>query len=448
MGSQLYRCWTRTARQKGAAVAVRLPSGKGSVSFEALLKRTELNLRDPSLARLNNRVVAIQLPNSDLWLEAFLSCQAVGAIAMPVDMDMPAEGLRILCSRLRPALIWTADGREGLPSPSHRKPACLVKLTSGSTGQPKPLFFEDSRMLADGNNILSSMGIRADDCNLAAIPLGHSYGLGNLVMPLVLKGIPMAIANDPFPHSLATAIAGSGATVFPAVPTLLRALVQSDVPTAQLATARLIISAGSPLSPRDASAFSQKFGKQIHNFYGSSETGGISYDRSGEDTLSGRSVGTPLDNVHIRPQAGGRLMVAGKAVHSRGNPRRWKGLPAWLLPDIGRLREDGSVVLLGRRSRMVKIGGKRLNLAEVESAILGVKAIDAAHVAAFTDDHNRTRLAAAFTGPVCIENLRTRLRELLPAWKIPAKWVRLEEFPTTGRGKPDVRKLEALLNRR
>ena len=51
-----------------------------------------------------------------------------------------------------------------------------------------------------------------------------------------------------------------------------------------------MISAGAVLPPAVAQAFFERFGVKIHNFYGSSETGGICYDRTGSASLSGRSV--------------------------------------------------------------------------------------------------------------------------------------------------------------
>ena len=72
----------------------------------------------------------------------------------------------------------------------------LVKLTSGSTGQPRALPFIDAHMLADGSQICAGMDIRATDLNLAIIPFGHSYGLGTLVLPLLLR---YAVAKDLVP---------------------------------------------------------------------------------------------------------------------------------------------------------------------------------------------------------------------------------------------------------
>ena len=76
-----------------------------------------------------------------------------------------------------------------------RRNVCCIKLTSGTTGELKPILCSASNLVADGKQIIRTMGIRPADRNLAVIPLGHSYGLGNLVMPLLLQGTSVACAH-------------------------------------------------------------------------------------------------------------------------------------------------------------------------------------------------------------------------------------------------------------
>ena len=46
------------------------------------------------------------------------------------------------------------------------------------------------------------MGIRSGDLNYALIPLGHSYGLGNLALPLIARGVPLVCGSAPLPHAI------------------------------------------------------------------------------------------------------------------------------------------------------------------------------------------------------------------------------------------------------
>jgi acyl-CoA synthetase (AMP-forming)/AMP-acid ligase II len=65
-----------------------------------------------------------------------------------------------------------------------------LKLTSATTGAPRLIAFTAGQLAADAAQIVSAMGLRPDWPNLGVISLAHSYGFSNLVLPLLLHGIP------------------------------------------------------------------------------------------------------------------------------------------------------------------------------------------------------------------------------------------------------------------
>lgn len=264
-------------------------------------------------------------------------------------------------------------------------------------------------MLADGRQVCATMDIRPADLNLAVIPLGHSYGLGNLVVPLLAQGTALVCADLPVPHALAALAARHHPTVFPAVPALLRALAEADLP---------------------ADAFRAKYDLPVHSFYGSSETGGIAYDRAGDETLR------PLDGVSVTQLRGKRVRVSSPAVF-----RAAGHTPA----DRVRLEPDGRLTLLGRTGRVVKIAGRRLDLADLENTLRALPDIADAFVAPHPDDPEH--LAAVLATPLAPLPLRALLRAHLASWKIPRRLVPVATFPLTARGKPDPAALRALLDR-
>jgi acyl-coenzyme A synthetase/AMP-(fatty) acid ligase len=270
--------------------------------------------------------------------------------------------------------------------------------------------------------------------NLAVIPLGHSYGLGNLAIPLVMQGTAMVCAASPLPQALANVCAQWRPTVFPAVPALLRTLAQADVARAKLGSLRLVISAGAPLAPEVAAAFETKFGRAVHGFYGTSETGGISFDRTGEATRAGRSVGTPMQGVTLTFGRGRRFAVSSVAVGGRGTFR-----PA----DRGALNELGELALLGRAGRTVKIAARRVDLGEIERALRAVEGVRDAF--AMAHPHRADALAAAVCSERAATEIRRDLSKRVPAWKVPERLVVCADFPTTARGKPNTRALRGLL---
>jgi acyl-CoA synthetase (AMP-forming)/AMP-acid ligase II len=389
----------------------------------------------PQVAR---RRVTFALPNGPGWFAAFLGLLRAGATPVPLDPAEPAAQQLRLAAAARASFAWIDGKLVPVPDAPTRSPGrhALVKLTSGSTGTPRALAFSHAQMIADGRQVCASMDIRPDDRNLAVIPFGHSYGLGNLVVPLLAQGTSLVCVDTPLPHALAAAITRHRATVFPAVPALLRVLAEADLAPDALAPLRTVISAGSPLPATTAQAFHARFGLKPHGFYGSSETGGIAYDRDGDDTLAGASVGTALDGVSIMPLRGQRVRVRSAAVlRAAGH------IPA----DRARLEPDGRLVLLGRAGRLHKIGGRRLDLGELENTLRALPDVADAYVAPHPDDPEQ--LAAVLATTLEAAALRALLRAHLAPWKIPRRLVPLPAFPLTARGKPDTAALRALLAR-
>jgi len=280
---------------------------------------------------------------------------------------------------------------------------------------------------------------------VGSIHFGHSYGLGNLVVPLFLQGTAILTGIAPLPHALAAAIERWRPTVFPSVPPILRALAESDIPARRLRSLRTVISAGAPLPPSVAADFLRRFRRKVHGFYGSSETGGITYDRSGDPSLSGRGVGRPLPGVTLAPGRGGRFWVRSPAVHTIGNRNQSGGMGRHSPPDLGALGRNRELSLLGRSGRLVKIAARRLDLREVEEALRRLPGVHDAWVA--LNPARPDQLAAVVAGQLAEAEARAGLFPHLAPWKIPRRWVVVPEFPLTSRGKPDTRRLHSLLAR-
>jgi len=371
-------------------------------------------------------------------LRVFLGILASDAVSVALDPGEPPAAQAAVATAVGAVGLWQGGRLEPVAGGGRRERGGvrLLKVTSGTTGTPRALPFTDAQMAADGEQIRTTMDVRPDDVILGCIPFGHSYGLGNVVLPLLMQGTAVVSGVMVLPQTMAAGVAQWRPTVFPAVPGLLRVLAEADVPPESLASLRTVISAGAPLAPEIARAFHAKFGRKIHSFYGSSETGGIAYDRTGDAALTGRSVGRAMDGVTIEFGRGGRFHVCSAAVTGRGSFR-----PA----DRAELNELGELVLLGRAGRMVKIAGRRLDPSEIEGALRQLPGVHDAYV-----ELNRERadtLAAAVATAVGPGELRAQLQGRIAGWKIPKKLVTLASFPLTARGKPDLAKVRSLLYR-
>ncbi len=383
--------------------------------------------------------VAFSLATSPEWLRTFLALQAAGAAAMPLDPEPSApDGMTRAGAAGATHFLDDAKLVPLRPAKSAMdwRRFVYAKLTSGSTGAPGVIPCRASHLLADGANVIRSMRIRAADRNLAILPLGHSYGLGNLVMPLILQGTGVVTAAGYLPRQVLEWIDAHRVTVLPAVPVVLEILAGAKVP-ARSGSLRLVISAGAPLSAEVARRFLERFGVRVHNFYGSSETGGICFDRTGAASLAGRSVGRTMVGVSVRVMRRGRIRVSGPAVAVGGG--------RFTLADLGEWTPAGELRIVGRASRVANIGGRKVSPAEVEAALAAIPGVGGAWVDIHEED-GRDRIVAAVESGLPAAAIFLELEARLAKWKRPRRLEILPRLPRNARGKLDAAALRRLFD--
>jgi acyl-CoA synthetase (AMP-forming)/AMP-acid ligase II len=225
------------------------------------------------------------------------------------------------------------------------------------------------------------MGITTHDLNFGVIPLSHSYGFSNLLTPLLVRGVPMVLSRDRMPRAVLNDLARTNATVFPGMPVFYQAFSEmEDVPA--FPKLRLCISAGAPLPLEVAKKFQAKFNQPIHSFYGSSECGGICYDRDAP-LLEQGFVGQPMRGVSVEPLEPDapvtrilvRSVAAGDGYFPQPDEEKL-GQGRFVPDDLLSPGEEGFRIV-GRISDLINVAGKKVNPAEVEAELLrfdGVRA--------------------------------------------------------------------------
>jgi long-chain acyl-CoA synthetase len=383
-----------------------------------------------------------------------------GAIAFPrsqgadfiIEVLTAWEAGRWVCplepeSAVPPSLEWS-DAIRVFPQ------AVLAKTTSGSTGAPRHILFSAAQLAADARAIVCTMGLHPRSPNLAAISLAHSYGFSNLVLPLLLHGIPLVIAASPLPESMREALEtasrlghGDRPVTLPGVPALWRAWQAAGV--LDPARIRMAISAGAPLPLELENRAWHKDGVKIHNFLGSSECGGIAFDCSSTPRPVATLVGTPLDGVSLSVESTGRLVVRSPAVGLGCWPAevdRSAGEPLAMEPGIFRTSDlaeerQGAWHLLGRAADVINLSGRKLHPTEIEALIRAHPAVQECLVfgIASADPARGEEIVAAVSlqhaNEETWESLPVWLGRQLPAWKRPRHWWRCPSLTATSRGK-------------
>ncbi len=314
-----------------------------------------------------------------------------------------------------------------------------LKLTSATTGRARVVMFTAEQLAADAAQIVSTMGLRPDWPNLGCISLAHSYGFSNLVLPLLLHGIPLGLLDTPLPESVRLAVAELDQITLPAVPALWRAWHEAGVLSPQV---RLAISAGAPLPLPLEQLIHQTVGLKVHNFYGSTECGGIAYDQSQIPRADAACIGAPLDRVSLAIGPQGCLEVRGPAVGLGYWPEAGDALAGgcFQTSDLAEL-PDGLVYLRGRAGDLINVAGRKVAPETIEQALRASEAVADCLVFGVADsDLGRGDLIVACVEPRPAsardeELLRQFLLARLPAWQVPKEWRFVDGLAPNQRGK-------------
>jgi acyl-CoA synthetase (AMP-forming)/AMP-acid ligase II len=455
-------------RARAGALAILDADGGRTLSRDDLARAADrvgdLLERAPVPARA---VVAVQLANGPDFFAAVLACWQRDWVPMPVDHDVAAPALLELCraTGTSASLRAGADGGPavaacgaGSEAPGLAREIALLKVTSGSTGEPRAVALTAEALAAGVAQIVSTMALEPADRNLVTIPLAHSYAFDNVVLTLLRDGMPAILARDLTPRRLLAVARDSGATVLPTVPFLIDVLGRSLAATGA-PSLRRVISAGAPLPEKARERFAATFGVRPRTFYGATECGGIAFDREGSADLPDGCVGAPLDGVGVTLEDPdddgiGRVRVRSSSVAPGYHPAPAPGVTpeqaglgdgAFLTADLGRLDAQGRLHLVGRVHDVVNVGGRKVYPAEVERVI---RAVPGVHDVAVTGVA-RSLVADALRAVVAAEPWVSReaiaaaCEERLARYKVPRSIEIVAALPRTGRGKLDRRALDA-----
>jgi O-succinylbenzoic acid--CoA ligase len=314
--------------------------------------------------------------------------------------------------------------------------------TSGSTGRPKLAMLTCAALRASADATHERLGGQGQW--LLTMPAHHIAGIQVLVRSLVAhtKPVSMDLAGGFTNASFARATRqiDSGATAYTAlVPTQLSRLLASPDGRQSLARYDTVLLGGAAAAA-SLLAEARDVGVRVVTTYGMSETaGGCVYD--------GRALDVSL--VHL--EADGRIRLGGATLAQGylGDPvlsatafvtddanRRW-----FRTDDAGHL-DQGALVVDGRFDDLINTGGLKVVPRLIEAALTQLDAVAEAVVVGSPDPEWGQVVSAAIvvaqgTSPPTLDDLRGRLRGVLPDHALPRRLATLTELPVRGPGKPD-----------
>lgn len=456
--------------------------------LEARSNRLAHALRVRGIAR--GKRVGLCIARSPDMLVAQLAVMKAGAAYVPLDPDYPADRLRFMAADADLAAVLaqrdTHDILEGLAIPmlaiddkqlaaGHPEQplapdptldatpldeAYLI-YTSGSTGQPKGVRVPHRGVVNFLAGMVKAPGLAADDCVLAITSPSFDPSVLDLLLPLVVRAKVIIASQQQVhdPAALRLLLETHQATLLQATPSAWRALIETG--WAGAPGFRGLIG-GESLPPVLAEQLLARMA-ELWNIYGPTETTVWATGWKVAEPRKVIAVGRPIDNVmvwvldehgHACPiGVPGELYIGGAGVtlgyYHRDELTAERFVPdpfgeepgarLYRTGDLGRWRHDGQLELMGRADHQVKLRGFRVEMGEIESALLDHPEL--AHCVAVTraEREDDVRLVAYFVSrgpvppapPVLREHLRTRL----PHYMIPQHFVSLDAMPLLPNGK-------------
>jgi amino acid adenylation domain-containing protein len=360
-----------------------------------------------------------------------------------------------------------------LPATSIETDLAYILYTSGSTGTPKGVMITHRNALAFVDWAVREFAVSAEDRLSSHAPLHFDLSIFDIFAALE-AGASIALIPDgtsTFPLRLAEWIVKNRITIWYSVPSILTQLLQKGrLERHDLSSLRLVLFAGEVFPTRFLRGVMAELpGAEFCNLYGPTETNVITWYRVPtlpEDRNDAIPIGRACANTDLlivaedgsrvsEPGQEGELYARGPTVAQGywGDPERTeRGFvrnpfqPAYAerlyrTGDIVTLQPDGNLLFLGRRDRMVKSRGYRIELDEIETVLYEHPQVKEAAVIAVPDEEIGSRilafLACAEAGVDPIAAVREYCGARLPRYMLPETFELLAELPKTSTGKTD-----------
>lgn len=239
------------------------------------------------------------------------SCARLGRFYL-AQGDGPEITIALLAGFLtgRPVQIVEKDRSRRVPACCVPRSTALVKQTVGSSGLRRCQFFTQAQVVADVDRLHGALKLAECDVALAPLSVAHSFGLTTTVLQTLLHGLPTHWLPTPFPTGMVEALAMHEQVFLPGVPAMWKAWLIAGL---DLSRVKLAVSAGSLLTLELETKVRENFHLKLHNLYGTSETGAISYDATESPRTEAADLGTLLPGVRTGLEQD-RLVVESDAV--------------------------------------------------------------------------------------------------------------------------------------
>ena len=473
----------------------RTPNNIAVVFEDQQLTYKELNEKANGLARYliekgitNNSIVGIMVPRSLEMLVAMFGILKSGAAYLPLDPTYPKNRIGYILKDSNVKLLLTKNSDFALnnietvdisidTSKIYKNYSLLnlnnkfssrslayVIYTSGSTGNPKGVAITHQNVNNFIEGVIST--IKFDNVIVSITTICFDIFVLESILPLQ-KGLTVVLANEEeqtIPQLLNELCLKNNVTMIQTTPSKFSLLTSDENSLEFVKNMKTIMLGGEPFPNNLLQKIRELSNCKIYNMYGPTETTVWS---SIKDLTNSKNItiGKPIanttmyvldNNLNILPIGmAGTLYIGGDGVSAGYLNREELTNEKFILNphnnseklyntgDLAKWAENGELICLGRSDFQVKIRGLRIELEEIEKAILSFKGIEKAVVSVSIDSLNRQVLCAYFTSKlrVSISELKQYLGMFLPNYMLPTYIMQLNDFTYTPNGKIDKKAL-------
>jgi len=426
-----------------------------------------------------------------------------GGVYVPLDPAYPPERLDFMLADSAPAAVLTqrhlghlvestgapvlalddpspewADEPESDPERGALTPdgVAYVIYTSGSTGRPKGVLVPHRNVVRLFAATDRWFGFGETDVWTLFHSVAFDFSVWEMWGALLYGGRLVVVSGDVArnPEAFYRLVCAEGVTVLSQTPSAFNQFMHAQAVIAREHRLRYVVFGGEALDVPLLRPWFEENGDErprLVNMYGITETTvHVTYrpiTRADVERTGASPIGERIPDLrtYLLDASGepvpvgvvGELYVGGAGV-ARGYLNRPEltaerfvadpfggeaGARLYRSGDLGRWRADGSLEFLGRADHQVKVRGFRIELGEIEARLREHVGVREAVVIAREDTPGEKRLVAYVIGDAWAEAdiLRAHVSEALPAYMVPAAYVRLEQWPLTANGKLDRRAL-------
>jgi fatty-acyl-CoA synthase len=439
--------------------------------------------------------VALLSPNDISYFDLLLACGKIGAIFVPLNWRLSEHELNEILLDCSPLLLGIHQKFENMftslkalvPSSfyvgesmyeeitalldrsndiepiSELDPLAII-YTGGTTGKPKGVVLSHQSIQWNAINTILSWNLSDEDVTINYMPMFHTGGLNALSLPILMTGGTVVIGDQYTGQKVVHSIQQYNCTIILLVPTMYHLLIQTEeFQRSKFPTMKVFLSGAAPCPFHVYEAF-QKKGLAFKEGYGLTEAGPNNFFIHPEEAQVKRgSVGRPMlfNSIKLEKEEGqeaavnevGELLIKGKHSFSHYWNNELATLETkkegWIhTGDLARKDEDGFHYIVGRKKDMIITGGENVYPLEIEHWLAAHPEVDEVAVIGLPDE-KWGELVAAFIvqkhpQPLDEQELIAYCERKLGRYKIPKKFISLNELPKTHVGKIDKKRLKEL----